>query len=365
MLKVVNRDRSPTARTSRGRFELLDGIRGIAALIVLVYHTDQFGREVGLIPHGYLAVDIFFVLSGFVVAAAYERRLRDGLHPIRFMLEIRAVRLYPLIALGLAWGVLTCSMGPHPPAVRLKGILEQAFFIPAIKGGGALYPYNNVQWSLVFEVLANIAHALILVRLPRRALTLIVALSGALLVACGLHWGTLDLGNGISTMLGGLARVCFSYTAGVWLYRLPQRNFPLANAAGAGVFALLFAFLLPSPAGSWSALHDVLSVGVLFPALVYLSVGAPPLNEIAGRIGSWLGSISYPVYALQLGFLFLGSNLLQAHMPTGGYAGAFVGLDLAVVLGAWAALRFFDEPVRRHASDILKLPRRTPAATAP
>jgi peptidoglycan/LPS O-acetylase OafA/YrhL len=80
------------------QFATLDGLRGVAAIAVTSLH---FRFELGkfLLPHSYLAVDFFFVLSGFVLAYAYEDRLSEGMKPIQF-LRLRVIRLYPLYLIG-------------------------------------------------------------------------------------------------------------------------------------------------------------------------------------------------------------------------------------------------------------------------
>jgi peptidoglycan/LPS O-acetylase OafA/YrhL len=83
-------------------FKMLDGMRGVAAMGVVLYHLSQM-LSLHLFRAGYLAVDIFFCLSGFVIAHAYERRLLGGLSPLRFA-AIRFARFFPLIALGIGWG---------------------------------------------------------------------------------------------------------------------------------------------------------------------------------------------------------------------------------------------------------------------
>jgi peptidoglycan/LPS O-acetylase OafA/YrhL len=84
-------------------FPAMDGIRGIAAILVALFHfrATFLHYDNNVIGDGYLAVDLFFVLSGFVLAHAYEHRFARGMTTFEFM-RARVIRLYPLYFVGLA-----------------------------------------------------------------------------------------------------------------------------------------------------------------------------------------------------------------------------------------------------------------------
>src|SRR6185437_6209521 len=91
-------------RAGRHAYATLDGLRGVAALAVVLYH---YASDL-IAPHGYLAVDLFFAMSGFVIASAYEAKLKDGLD-VRGFLGIRAKRLAPLWMLGAIVGFVLAA----------------------------------------------------------------------------------------------------------------------------------------------------------------------------------------------------------------------------------------------------------------
>ena len=181
-------------------FHLLDGLRGIAALIVMFRHTGYFWGG-WTIPQSYLAVDLFFVLSGVVVANAYEARLRAGLAPARFAL-LRLIRLYPLYLLGSLIGLVPVvaallGLAPSSLASPLPLVLLAAALLLPLVSDPNLFPLNTPAWSLFFEMLANLAYAAMLRHLHcalLAALLLASALGLALALQAapeqGLHGGS-------------------------------------------------------------------------------------------------------------------------------------------------------------------------------
>ncbi|MGM9821553.1 MAG: acyltransferase family protein [Muribaculaceae bacterium] len=162
---------------SKPRFEILDGLRGVAAIIVVMFHlfeTYSPGPRQQILNHGYLAVDFFFVLSGFVIGYAYDDRW--GHMTTWDFFKRRLIRLQPMVILGtlicafwfyfgsapgfelvmqtpwwklLIFVVLGCLMFPTPPAMDIRGWQE-------------INSLNGASWSLVWEYVANIFYALII-----------------------------------------------------------------------------------------------------------------------------------------------------------------------------------------------------------
>lgn len=123
---------------SRHKYQTLDGIRGIAALMIVLHHTGYYFSGLPF-ARSYLAVDLFFVLSGFVIAEAYSTRLKDGLSCFEFM-RIRIIRLYPLYLLGTLLGI-----------IHIAGVMM---------GGN-----NSENWT-VFELLITAAVAILMLPTP-------------------------------------------------------------------------------------------------------------------------------------------------------------------------------------------------------
>jgi peptidoglycan/LPS O-acetylase OafA/YrhL len=199
--------------------------------------------------HGFLAVDFFFALSGFVIAHAYEERFRNGMSFGAFV-RVRLIRLYPLMLLGTLIGTVVCAL--QGVDLGFIAYVGQLTWLPLAVGGTALFPVNNIQWSLTLEAGANIAHALVLRKLPEWALGVLMAAGLIGLVATAWRFGTLNAGWGHSNWMGGVARLGFSYPLGVLAFRLHQRgslpNFSLPFPVLA--IALLATMVAASSAGS-------------------------------------------------------------------------------------------------------------------
>lgn len=361
-------------------FHTLDGMRGVAALAVVERHKPDFffGEE---LPASYLAVDLFFVLSGFVVTFAYAARLEAGMGLGRFTLA-RLVRLYPLYLLATILSTLLFFLyiQANPGEFRsqdrlLSSFATAAFFLPTPPSWSInpdrIFPLNEPGWSLFFEILANLAFALLILRLHLRGLLIILAVSALLLVAAVVANGNADIAFDWRTFAAGFPRVTFSFFMGVLLFRLWRRN------PGAGLFAslawpllavLATAFALPLPA-NWRPWADAAMILVLFPLLVHMAAHTRP-GQVSQRIFAVLGASSYGVYVF--------------HMPLARAAKAAaerVGLDIAALtpwfgfafmgglfMCALAAHHVYDVPVRRWLTGLLNregaVPSRRPGSEA-
>ena len=215
-------------------YRTLDGLRGVAALIVVTRHAgDVVPSE--LCPESFLAVDLFFLLSGFVVALAYEQRLLAGRSLLGFM-KTRLIRLYPLYALGIGLGLLARvgSEGPLNAAFLVQATVIGLLMLPAVPplpmGGSTL---NGPTWTLAPELLVNLVYAALVRRLGRRVLRVIVALGAAGLVASETVYGTLDGGWSVDRFPLLAARLAFSFFLGVAMYRTRPRDGRARSPPGA------------------------------------------------------------------------------------------------------------------------------------
>ncbi|MHB8283813.1 MAG: acyltransferase family protein [Caulobacteraceae bacterium] len=334
-------------------FDVLNGLRGIAAIAVVNTHLQiYFG---GFYSHNIgLAVDFFFLLSGFVLTHAYEARLRAGFGFLRFA-AARAIRLYPLYLAGLLIGAGACWFGwgfagPQHFAVTLAtGLVMLPPPPPLSANGYNLFPFDFAAWSLFFELAANLLYGLIAPRLSNRVLggLLVVALLG--LVAAGLGFGTLDLGAQPKQILGGLAQVMFSFFAGVALYRLWLARPVKVNTPPVLLFGLLILPLLWMPnakeVGTAVWVYDLAVIVLYFPVL--LSLAAQSRGK---RFWTWasavLGAISYPLYVLHVpiwALLQIRWDKALAHAaPWSGFV--MIACLLPV---CWAAETLVDVPLRQ------------------
>jgi len=340
------------------RYHTLDGIRGIAALLVAAYH---FSYQFGSPPFpGFLAVDLFFVLSGFVIALNYEGRLAAGLSAAAFM-RLRVMRLYPLYLVGWAIGFAKLAArtaasadGAMPAAMLAKAALLNGLVLP-IFGGQELFPINGPGWSLFFEFAINLAFALVLFRLRRAALVAISAVALATLGWLVVPPELFNMGWNDATFAGGVARTVFSFCVGILICRNaatnPQRAVTwlcLLPVAGA---VLAIALRIHGPAAFW---REWSVVAFAFPAIVWFGVRwetPPPLRHAFDG----LGALSYPVYIIHIPMIFAGRIALQTlHLPPPLALAAY----LAIVVTVAAPLVLLDRRVARFL-------RGRPAASAP
>lgn len=357
---------------TKPHYDLLDGLRGVAALTVVYFHLFEAYATSHLdqrINHGYLAVDFFFILSGFVVGYAYDDRWTKM--TVREFLTRRLVRLQPMVVIGALIGAVmfytqgcpVWDVSAVPVAMLLVATLMNAFMIPAtpgaeIRGVGEMYPLNGPAWSLFFEYIGNVLYALFIRRLSTRALAVLVAAAG-----CGLAvfsvWGPLgDICVGFSltgeNIVGGSLRLLFAFPAGLLLSRV-FRPVRVRGAFWIGTLAVVALASVPRIGGSehlWmNGVYDALCAVVLFPLIVWIGASGKTTDRVTSRICKFLGDISYPLYMVHYPFIYLyyawvkNENLTFGQSLPG--AAALVAGSVAL---AWLCLRFYDEPVRRFLS---------------
>jgi peptidoglycan/LPS O-acetylase OafA/YrhL len=344
-------------------YRTLDGLRGVAALMVVTRHAGQV-FPANPFPESFLAVDLFFLLSGFVVAAAYEERLLAG-QPLWGFMRVRLVRLYPLYAAGLGLGLFAhllaaLASGQPPDAVYLfqataVGLLMLPAVPPLPMGSSAL---DGPTWTLLPELLVNLLYARLVRRLSTPAVWAIVAAGALGLLVCERVYGTLDGGWWPATFPLVAARLAFSFFLGLAVFRGRRRRARNGVAAWSAL-ALLVVLLALRPAAGWSGAYELLLVLGAFPLLLAAAVRYEPGRPGAGAF-AWLGRVSYAVYVIHqpLGVaagVLLASLGLRASWPA-------AAIFLAACAGLAAALDgLYDRPARRWLSS---LGRRRAAATA-
>jgi peptidoglycan/LPS O-acetylase OafA/YrhL len=332
------------------QFAVLDGLRGFGALTVLGFHLVQ-QHVSGALPFAGLAVDFFYMLSGFVMAFAYEQKLRTGSMSFASFAWIRFVRLYPLLFVGTSIGILLGFLAASVKhdvtyqQIALSGALS-LFLLPSyvFSQWATAFPFNMAQWSLTFEIFANVVFAVIAPKLTTRVLIGLVALSAATLVALALLNGDTYAGFDKDNFGYGFARVMFPFFAGVLVFRFRRRPRHAPLIAVSLMIALVAFIMVPW----WHAgLLTLPYIILLFPAIIFLGAAV----EVGPKLSNafrFLGTLSYPLYILQSPILRAGEEVLKRKQFGFGGSVVFAIFEAVIVLAiTYLALTFYDVPLRR------------------
>ena len=354
---------------TKPHYDLLDGLRGVAAITVVWFHIFEAFATSHLdqrINHGYLAVDFFFVLSGFVIGYAYDDRW--GKMKTKDFIKRRVIRLHPMVVMGAiigavmfywqgcpVWDVSKVTIGALFMATFINALLLPATPGTEIRGLGEMYPLNGPGWSLFFEYIGNILYALFIHKFSTRVLAVLVFLAGCglALFAIGGPYGDICAGFSLTgtEFTAGSLRLLFSFSAGLLLFRIFK---PVKVKGAFWICSLSIVTLLSVPrlGGAkdlWmNGVYDTVCFAVFFPVLVYLGASGKTTDIYTTRICKFLGDISYPLYMVHYPFIYLyyawvknESLTFRESLP--GALGVVIG---SIVL-AYGCLKFYDIPVRK------------------
>ncbi|MCX2480483.1 acyltransferase [Pedobacter sp. MC2016-15] len=349
---------NPGILKTKHHFEILDGLRGIAAIAVVIFHFMEMAYldyTQNFIAHGFLAVDFFFCLSGFVIGYAYDDRIAKM--GILEFFKSRIIRLHPLVISGSVLGLLAFLFDPfggHPELYSAGKtamiFITSVLMIPypvVTERSFNLFNINAPAWSLFWEYVANIVYALFLYRIGRSLLWALTLASAAALCYVGWHSGNLMGGWGKTTFWDGLVRISFSFSAGLLIYR---SNWIIKNNIGfAGIGFLLFlAFVMPF--SKWNWLTETLVVLFYFPLLIALGAGAklsPGLNKIC----QFSGKISYPLYMTHYAVIWMFLNYYSTHKVSTGQLTLIIIIGTILLISiSWLIMVAYDIPVRKYLS---------------
>ena len=366
-------------KDSKPHYALLDGLRGVAALLVVWYHVFEGFQFAGnkpvidFINHGYLAVDFFFILSGFVVGYAYDNRWGKTLTLGGFFRR-RLIRLQPMVIMGAVIGAASFLLngmerwdGTHATLwLTFLAFVCGCLMLPAlpgmpreVRGNGEMFPLNGPCWSLFFEYVGNIVYALFIRHLSTR---LLAVLSFAL--CCALAWfavtdqsgyGSIGVGWTVdrTNILGGMLRMLCPFTMGILMSRLFK---PLRQARGAfwtSAALLLIIFHIPyiysDGALSLNGVFEAACIIAVFPLLVWYAASGKTTDEASTRICRFLGDISYPLYIVHYPLMYAFYMwLIKTHQYTlhETWPAALAAVSASIIL-AWLCLKLYDMPIRK------------------
>lgn len=363
---------------TKPHYHLLDGLRGVATLMVIWYHVFEGyafagGTTIDTFNHGYLAVDFFFILSGFVIGYAYDDRWGKNF-TMKDFIKRRLIRLHPMVIMGAVVGAITFYIqgsvqwdGTHIGiSMVMLSLLCTIFFIPAmpgvgyeVRGNGEMFPLNGPCWSLFFEYIGNILYALFIRRLSNKALTIVVVLLGVALASFAIFnvsgYGNIGVGwtlDGVN-FIGGLLRMLFPFSMGMLL----SRNFKPMKLRGAFwicTLVMIALFAVPYLEGTESictnGIYEAFCIIIAFPILLWIGASGTTTDKKSTQICKFLGDISYPIYVIHYPFMYLFyAWLIKNQLFT---LGETWQVALCVyawnILFAYLCLKLYDEPVRKY-----------------
>ena len=355
---------------TKQHYAILDGLRGVAALMVVAFHLFEAHAEsrfTQIINHGYLAVDFFFVLSGFVIGYAYDDRLRS-MSTMEFFRR-RLIRLHPMIVAGMVIGALmfyaqTSPIFPKiqdtPVWLMLVVMVIGITLIPVgalldIRGWYEMHPLNGPAWSLFYEYVANILYALFVRKFSKTVLALCVLVAGCVLVHYCVTGPNGDVIGGWSIepaqMRIGVTRLLYPFFAGLLLSRVVavgryKYAFLLSSAI---IIAALAMPRIGGPTDLWkNGLYEALCIIFVFPLVVYIGASGEVRTRLGTRICGFLGMISYPIYIIHYPFVYTYTAwVAKTKTPLADALPVTVGTFLICITVAYICLTFYDIPIRQ------------------
>ena len=374
---------------SKPRYEILDGLRGVAALMVVVFHCFETYVPVfktQIVNHGYLAVDFFFVLSGFVIGYAYDDRW-DKMTTWGFF-KRRLTRLHPMVIAGTLVGaaLFFFSSGYFPKTMEVEAwkfalcIVMGLLMIPCgngldIRGWGELNSLNGPQWTLTFEYIGNILYAFILRRLPKIALAILCVCCAFFTLDLTLGWDVFGLfpDGPQYTVIGGwsltsqqiyigFTRLLYPFLCGLLISRILPGRRSADNPSGSPIhlrggfwwcsLALVAVFSIPCIGGNYGVPDGIFQAAcilLLFPLIVLTGAGSVTTDPKSTAVCKWLGDISYPIYITHYPIMYMQMGWVADHpdAPVWIHVMVNLGVIFMSIILAWGLLKAYDLPVRQ------------------
>jgi peptidoglycan/LPS O-acetylase OafA/YrhL len=356
---------------SKRHYQILDGLRGVASIVVIVFHVlESFtggNRFIQIINHGYLAVDFFFLLSGFVVAYAYDDRW--GKLTTWDFYKRRLVRLQPMVVMGSLIGaaLFYFQVSPAFPLIAGTGVWKMLLImligctlIPVpismdIRGWQEMHPLNGPAWSLFFEYIANILYAVIVRRFSKLLLSVFVSLAACMMIGYLVLGPQGDLIGGWSLnkeqLFVGFTRLLYPFFGGVLLCRV-GKLIRVKNAFWWCSALIVISMSIPRIGNEqhvWmNGIYDAVCVIIIFPIIVSMGAGGMLHSARSARLSKFLGDISYPLYITHYPIIYIYTAWVVNNNKPIGVESMLAGLLVVVVsiILAYACLKLYDEPVR-------------------
>ncbi|HET9571147.1 MAG TPA: acyltransferase [Bacteroidales bacterium] len=357
---------------SKSHYEILDGLRGVAAVMVVIFHLFEafsFGDHLKqIVNHGYLAVDFFFVLSGFVIGYAYDDRW--GKMTLGSFFKRRLIRLHPMIIMGMIIGAIGFYFSASPalfpgisnvPVWKMLLIMLIGFtLIPVpvsmdIRGWSEMHPLDGPAWTLFFEYVGNILYALFIRKFSNKALAFLVFIAGCALIHLAVTSSNGDVVGGWSLEPAqfriGITRLMYPFFAGLLLSRICKPG-SIRHAFLWTSLLVVLILAMPRIGGRehlWlNGLYDSLSIIVFFPLIVHIGASGTIKGKLASKICRFFGDISYPIYIIHYPLIYIFTAWVVDNKVSMQVAWPMATLVLFVSMAlAYGSLRLYDVPVRK------------------
>ncbi len=339
---------------TKQHYPILDGLRGVAAVLVVMFHLfEAHFHDFNYHPihHGYLAVDFFFMLSGYVVGYAYDDRWESM--NIWTFFKIRLIRLHPLVVLASVIGAICFWFDPYtanPQNIsifKLIGVMLISFTLlpaPDIRGWGETHPLQGPFWSLFQEYIANIIYGLFGKNMSKVVLSVLVAISAIVLTVVCNQRGDIATGWSYETFWIAVVRMMFPFFGGLLVFRL---GYVIKTQAAFTLCSLLLIFLFMLPYFKYNGLYEAACIIFAFPIIIIMGVGGKIQGGFA-KVCHFLGEISYPIYVTHYAIIYIYTAWVDKLKPSPEQAIPIaIGCFVLIVGVGYASLKFYDTPVRK------------------
>jgi peptidoglycan/LPS O-acetylase OafA/YrhL len=353
--------------TIKPHYPILDGLRGVATLFVVFFHFGEahFKNVLNPVHHGYLAVDFFFLLSGFVVAYAYDDRWNRM--SVWTFFKIRLIRLHPMVILAVIFGTVCFWLDPYTNGMqqvsllKLIGVMLLSLTLlpsPDIRGYGETHSLIGPLWSLLQEYIANVLYAVFGKRITKGALVVLVLVSGAALTIMAIQVGHVGTGWGYKNFHLAIIRMMFPFFAGLLLFRTGKLiRIPFAFATCSIVIAVLFCL----PYFKFNGLYEAVCIIIAFPIIISAGAGGQVKGYMA-KVCNFLADISYPLYITHYPIIYIYMAWVIKKKPSPEhFVPIAIGSFLLMILIAYGSLKLYDLPVRRWLKRKVNLTSDTPS----
>lgn len=353
---MIKQTTTSTPLNTKNHYEVLDGLRGVAAIGVVIFHFSEWlfpDASKNFIGHGFLAVDFFFCLSGFVISYAYDDRMQQ-MSLIQFF-KLRLIRLHPLVVIGSVLGIVFWFWGPSAFDTSKYSVTQiillsitSLLLIPMPTMADRLlnlFGLNAPSWSLFWEYIANILYATILHKLSEKALKVLLIFALLFLAYTAYVKQTLTGGWGGTTFWDGLARLGYSFLIGILIQR---KQWIIQNKIGfIGLSIMLLCMLMMPYVGKYWVSELLV---VLFYSPLLVSLGAGTINyKATQKIAKLSGEISYPLYMCHYWTNWYFAEYLSKTKPnTSEIVLVVIFSTLALILFAYIIMKYFDKPIRTY-----------------